>query len=1058
MGGIIDSIVDIITDVIDTVVDVIITIVDVVIDVVEAIVDVAADLLGFDSDSQTVEQFEVHNQSLFEDPDRTSIAEVVKNSVLRNEDIASNILFSEVFQSGKKNINQFVNHIANNNYFEDFPTVQANIMYVDYTEITSELNTIHGTPCTIEYATLGTLFVSTWIKYWLQQNKSYNVTANTIVYSSTTYTVDVYASSYNTATDDYTLQFSNSSGNIVPSYKAPSKPTNLHYIVNYHKDSVPLSTILFVYKVGSGTYTDLDDPTLEFGDAGSTALRILPAIPLRSNNVNFNTTTTTKSTQIIDTVKKLGLQADELIDAVMEDVADAGIVDYANKVDHVFLNFGVRIWDTSQIGINYLYRFMSVLYANQGTTEGIYNATPSTDEKPYNSIIVTASDYKYVFKFAYIKYKHSTLAEIDADASSLINAAYYSNLAKFTSGAPGNNDLINTYYVSSGNPGYNVGYKASNITQVNAYLAGTLTQESGYTPEAANWLQPTQRMSYSGTLINADDSTNTSGVLKPDNVYTQSTTVSTEQHDADSWGYAYAENFAPSDNIQGVTVASRRSGSACTYGYSFGITSDNSGIWVNHGCRATFNVEYNSAISENKNISDYSFVGTTSATNKSWSISQLESNLFDNNMTTYWSTLAYANGTWSGKPHITVDLGTAAVFTKFKFVPHAWHDYVSHNTQYETKLQYSDNNSSWTDTGDTASGTHSNGSYTYVYLNNTHTTAHRYWRFAIKTLTDSVYPSNQGYLRELSATYENNTLPSLQLVNRAEEVTTQGQNFTFYQCVINGLNAYTIQAPIAMLRVVDAATTKFKMVKFNISNQNDLMVPFSYDLVKNLPNSHVSSLFMASAHVSLYVAHYEVIEVPWWAKLLQIIQIVLIIISIVTFNPATFDFAIAIGEFAKKVLIQMLIKEIVVKIAEKISPELAMIVGAYLLWEYGGAKELDFSEFSDLAQLFGDISDIMSNVITVITEQDLGEIERDKTEALAIYNANIEDLAQIRKDLRLDYKGDPISLVNESVRGTIRTMSPVEYLAYYENFNQIGFMDYDYEQKINGVFEVPQYA
>jgi hypothetical protein len=154
----------------------------------------------------------------------------------------------------------------------------------------------------------------------------------------------------------------------------------------------------------------------------------------------------------------------------------------------------------------------------------------------------------------------------------------------------------------------------------------------------------------------------------------------------------------------------------------------------------------------------------------------------------------------------------------------------------------------------------------------------------------------------------------------------------------------------------------------------------------------------------------------------------------------------------------MLIKQIVVKIAEKISPELAMIVGAYLLWEYGGVKELDFSVFSDLAKLFSEFADIMNTVITVVTEEDLGEIKREATNAQAKYNADIEDLAAIRKALRLDYKGEPINLVNESVRGTIRTMSPVEYLAYYENFNQIGFMDYDYEQKINSVFDVPQYA
>ena len=824
MGFIIDFIVDVIDDVVDLIVDVIETIIDVVVDVVESILEAAAGLIGFNLDDQVVEQFQVHNQSLFTDPDRTSLAEVVKNSVIRNEDIAANILFSEVFQSGKKNIRNFVNHIDDDKYFEDFPEVQANIMYIDYAEITTELNTIHSTPCTIEYATLGTLFVPTWIKFWLQENKSYSVTTNAIVYSGNTYNVDVYASTYNPSTDDYTLQFSDASGTIVPSYKVPTKPTDLHYIINYHKDSAPLSTILFVYKVGEGTYPDLDDPTLDFGDVGSTSLNLLPAVPLRINNVNFNATASTKATKIQDTVKILGFKADELIDSVMEDVADAGITDYNNKVDHVFLNFGVKIWDTSQIGINYLYRFMSVLYVNQGTTEGIYNTTPSSDAKPYNSVIVTASDYKFIFKFAYITFKHNTLAEVDADSTSLINAAYYSNLSKFTSGAPGNNDLISTYYVSSGNPGYNVGYKASNTTQIAQFLAGTLTQESGYTTEAANWLQTTQRITYTSTLLNADGSTNSDGAVKPDLVYEK----------------------------------------------------------------------------------------------------------------------------------------------------------------------------------DSTSG-------------------------------------------------------NLKVINRIAEGTTFGQNFIFYQCVTNGINAYTVRAPISMLRVVDGATAKFKMVKFNISNPNDLMVPFSYDLVKNLPNSHVSSLFMASAHISLYVAHYEIIEISFWVKLLVLVAIILIIIAIVTFDPTTFDLAMALEEMIK----QMLIKEVIVYIAKEISPELAFVISVLYMVDLGTSKgiNLDFLNFSDLAKLLAEFADLISSIVLTVVEQDLGEIEREHTEGLAIYNAGMDDLAEIRKDLRLDYKGEYIPWVNESVRGTIRPMDCSQYLALsVTSFCQIGFSDFNYDQKINNVFKVPQYG
>src|SRR6266478_1612430 len=42
------------------------------------------------------------------------------------------------------------------------------------------------------------------------------------------------------------------------------------------------------------------------------------------------------------------------------------------------------------------------------------------------------------------------------------------------------------------------------------------------------------------------------------------------------------------DTRGGVSLATQHSNSACTEGYSWG--SDNQGIWVDHGCRADFNV------------------------------------------------------------------------------------------------------------------------------------------------------------------------------------------------------------------------------------------------------------------------------------------------------------------------------------------------------------------------------------------------------------------------------------------------------------------------------------
>jgi hypothetical protein len=156
---------------------------------------------------------------------------------------------------------------------------------------------------------------------------------------------------------------------------------------------------------------------------------------------------------------------------------------------------------------------------------------------------------------------------------------------------------------------------------------------------------------------------------------------------------------------------------------------------------------------------------------------------------------------------------------------------------------------------------------------------------------------------------------------------------------------------------------------------------------------------------------------------------------------------------------QMLIKEVIVYIASEISPELAFVVGVFLSWKYGLAKGMDFNAltFIDFAKLFAGFADILSTVVLVIVEQDLGAIEREKTEGLAKYNAGIEDISEIRKDLRLDANGEYIPWINESVRGTINPMDCSRYLAMsVTSFNQIGFADFDYEQKINNTFKVAQ--
>jgi|LWDU01.1.fsa_nt_gi hypothetical protein len=676
-----------IANIFSAIIDVIVTIVEAVIQVVEMVVQMIMVLLGWDGgSSQTIEYYEIHNVPLFDEPDKKNpLLQSVIQSVLKDGDIASSLIYHTTFRSLKGNVREFMDFIDDGNYFESFPQIESYILTIDYTELTAALNTLNGVPCTPEGSSIVALSDATWIKYWLQENKEYNVGTNTmgVDYSTTStspasiaadtvsvtpstnhfdisitsgiatadevfaderWQVDFTNITYNAIPDTYTVQVYNAvtvgSVNRILPYTIPTKPLLIHYVSFYYRDSAPSRQYLFIYRVGAGTYTDLD--TVEEPiDIDGASIETLPAVPLRISNSNYTTFGATKKAQIEELLMILHLDAEEVLNAVMDDPDVA-----PGDVDNIYVNFGVRMWDTSQAGMSYLYNMFANLYPAQGVTQGTYNNAAAGDDKPQNNILTTTTDNKYAFQFAYITFEHTSLVDIDADSGSVENGIYYSDMSKF-----GTDGLIMyNYYVSSGKGTYNVGYKADDLDEVQDFLDGNGVINPGTTTaEATNWLQVTERMTYNAptpVLQEADGATSTVIYLTPDMVY------------------------------------------------------------------------------------------------------------------------------------------------------------------------------------------------------------------------------------------ENNGSGVLRMVEAASEATTSGQSITYYCCKPSGLDAYTVSSPIAALKVIDGASGRFNMVKFNLGNKPDLMVPFVHNFIKDLSNTEVSKIFLAGAHVSIYIAHYEVIEQAGMSFLMALVMIIIIIVII----------------------------------------------------------------------------------------------------------------------------------------------------------------------------------
>lgn len=129
-------------------------------------------------------------------------------------------------------------------------------------------------------------------------------------------------------------------------------------------------------------------------------------------------------------------------------------------------------------------------------------------------------------------------------------------------------------------------------------------------------------------------------------------------------------------------------------------------------------------------------------------------NLIDNDSNSRWGS---SSGDW-----VSIDLGVNGSVSSIGFKPIGYTGYMTWNVVYNVKIQYSDDNSTWTDTGDNASGSlrEDFGIYPTITISNSHSSEHQYWRLYLTTLYDPYYSSKSiGELIINSSVAVNVTIP-----------------------------------------------------------------------------------------------------------------------------------------------------------------------------------------------------------------------------------------------------------------------------------------------------------
>jgi hypothetical protein len=215
------------------------------------------------------------------------------------------------------------------------------------------------------------------------------------------------------------------------------------------------------------------------------------------------------------------------------------------------------------------------------------------------------------------------------------------------------------------------------------------------------------------------------------------------------------------------------------------------------------------------------------------------------------------------------------------------------------------------------------------------------------------------------------------------------------------------------------------------------MIPFSYEMVKDLPNAHVSSLFLASAHISIYVADVQVIELPLWAKLLKIVQVVLFVMALLG--------AVGIREIMTAIIKEVLKNYIMKQIMQalmKYDPKLALIVAvAYGVYQSGGSLlELFNGPVMDLVTFLSDIANQLGSSMTAYAyEEDQNLTEKEKKQKV-LNDKQMEPLREAQESMLVDSNGNALALIGVSVTSTVNPVSAEQfYLNTVENYNLIGY-------------------
>ena len=292
-------------------------------------------------------------------------------------------------------------------------------------------------------------------------------------------------------------------------------------------------------------------------------------------------------------------------------------------------------------------------------------------------------------------------------------------------------------------------------------------------------------------------------------------------------------------------------------------------------------------------------------------------------------------------------------------------------------------------------------------------------------------------------------------------------SITYGKSNATSVSYYTMHNVSVVERITDYANdyddTEYRYITHKLDASNNCVAaPLIMDILEyDLDKFEQHQLVIASANISLHLAHYERIEKTWEEKLraatLEAIKIGAIIFAVISMGSASSLVVLAetiIITYATSVAVNAIIEHILVPIiVSNFGEDEALVllaVAAVAIAVYSsesGTAGLD--QFPNQVALFTTSVDIMNQMYTLaVVEPGLAEMQQEQEEWTKTDSelTEEEEAFQENYDALFGTESSPSHLLNLQIRAALNPMPASAYAAYHDNILERQFDCYDYEK------------